>query len=119
MFLTAFSELPLATAIATATTATSTTTTPTAAGPCTPTTPTAASTLPERASFVYDQGTAEKVLAVQRGDGFIGLFIIGDFHEAEAARLSGETITNHGDAIGLHTRLSEPCLQLLFGCLER
>ena len=113
-----FGDLPFPTATTTATTATTTSAT-TTGRPSAPTTTPAAATLPKRARFVYDPGPTQEALAVQRGDGAIGLFIVGDFHEAEAARLSREAIADQGDALGFHTCLSKPCLQLLLGCLER
>jgi hypothetical protein len=113
-----YAELPLATTTTTATATTTSTTTAATTGPSTATATPAASTLPKRTSFIHDQGPAQKALAVQGGDGLICLFIVGDFHESEAARLSGKTITHHGNGIGFHPSLSEPRLQLLLGCLE-
>jgi hypothetical protein len=71
------------------------------------------------ARFVDHQVPASKVLAVQRGHRAICFFIIGDFDEGEPTRLAGETVANETDGGRIHSNLTKPFLQLLFGSVER
>jgi hypothetical protein len=72
-----------------------------------------------RTSFVHYQVPASKVLTVQRGDRAICFFIIGDFDEGEPTRLARETVANQTDRGRIHSNLTKPFLQLLFGSVER
>jgi hypothetical protein len=45
-----------------------------------------------RTRFVYDQSAAQKILAVQRFDGFVRLGVVANFGKTETAWLSRETI---------------------------
>jgi hypothetical protein len=48
--------------------------------------------------FVHYEVAPAKVLAIERVDGAIGVFIIVHFHEREAPRLPGEPVTNQINA---------------------
>jgi hypothetical protein len=60
-----------------------------------------------RASFVDDECAAEKILAVQGGDGLLSFCIIPNFGETKAARLTRETIAEERERIGLHADFRE------------
>jgi hypothetical protein len=45
-----------------------------------------------RACLVDYERSSEKVFAVERRDGFLGLLIVADLRETEPARLSGESV---------------------------
>ena len=49
--------------------------------------------------FVDRQGPALEVLAVQAGDGLVGLFLVRHLDEAEAARLTGELVLDDRRAL--------------------
>jgi len=111
------------TAVATSATApaaaitTAATTTSTTAIAATPTTATGALRL--RTRFVDDKVPAPEVLTIQARHGAVGVFIVGDFDEGKASRLSREAIPNQTDRGGIHTHLTKPFLQLLFRSVER
>jgi hypothetical protein len=52
-----------------------------------------------RAGFVDNQRSAEKILAVERGDCFFRFLVVADFGEAEAARLPGEPVAEQRERI--------------------
>jgi hypothetical protein len=78
---------------------------------------TAAFTL--RTRFIHHQRAAQKILAVERFDGFVCFGVVADFGETEAARLSRETIAQQRERIRLHTNLRKQRRYLLFRGLER
>jgi hypothetical protein len=83
-------------------------------------TPTAATRpLGLRTRFIDYQVPATEILTVKIGDGAIRFFIICNFDEGEPARLPREPIPNQIDCGRVYPYLSEPLLQLLFGCRER
>jgi hypothetical protein len=51
-----------------------------------------AATFTLRARFVYHERAAQKILAVERFDGFVRLGVVANFSKTETARLSCETI---------------------------
>jgi hypothetical protein len=81
--------------------------------------PASTAAFPRRARFVDHDCTAQKILAVQRGDRFIRLSIVGDLDKAEASRLAGETISNQRHRIRLDTRIGKLRSQILLACLKR
>jgi hypothetical protein len=119
--ITAVSTVSAATAPA-AVAASATTAAPTtmaAAAAAITTTASATSTAPGaalslRPGFIdYEIPTAE-ILAVQRVDRAVGVFVALHFHEGKTAGLSREAITNEIDTRGSYANLCEPFLQLLF-----
>jgi hypothetical protein len=112
----------IAAAVAAAATASPTAITTAAAATTTavtapPTTTTGAFGL--RTRFVHNQVPAPEVLTIETGNSAIGVFIVGDFDEGEATRLSREAISDQTDCGGIHTNLPKPFLQLLFRSVER
>jgi hypothetical protein len=73
-----------------------------------------AATLSLRPGFIDHEVPAAEILAVQRVDGAVGVFVTLHFHEGKAAGLSREAITNEIDTRGSYANLCEPFLQLLF-----
>jgi hypothetical protein len=73
-----------------------------------------AATLSLRPGFIDYEVPAAEILAVQRVDRAVGVFIALHFHEGKAAGLSREAITNEIDTRGSYANLCEPFLQLLF-----
>jgi hypothetical protein len=71
-----------------------------------------AAALSLRPGFVDDKVSPAEILTIERSDRALRFFIACDFHEREAARLSGETVSNEVDCRGITTRLSEPFLKL-------
>ena len=69
------------------------------------TTSTAARTFGLGTGFVDYQVPATEILTVQAGHCAVGIFIVGNFDEGEAARLAGETITNQTDCRGTYSHL--------------
>jgi hypothetical protein len=102
------------------TSSSSATTAATAAAPPTIATTTTAITAATRAAFglrlgfVDDQIASAKILTVQAGNGFLGVFVGRDFHESEAARLSGEAVTDKRDRRRSDSNLREPFVELVF-----
>ena len=100
--------------------AASTATTAMAAAPAAiTTTASATSTAPAaalslRPSFVDNQVPPAEILAIQRVDRAVGVFVTLNFDESETARLTREPVTNEIDARGSNANLCEPFLQLLF-----
>jgi len=72
-----------------------------------------------RTSFVHNQRAAQKILAVERFDGFVRFGVVANFGETETARLSRETIAQQRERIRLHTNLRKKRCYLLFRGLER
>jgi hypothetical protein len=80
----AISAASTTTAMAAATTAATTTTTSTAISAATA--PTAATTtLSLRPRFIHDEVSPAEILSVKRVYGLVGVFVVGDFDEGEAA----------------------------------
>lgn len=50
-----------------------------------------------RPRFVDDQGAAEKLLAVEGGDGFFGFRIVTKFRETETAGLTGKAVLQESE----------------------
>src|SRR5579862_5306293 len=71
-----------------------------------------------RTRFVHYQVPATKILTIEVGNRAIRFFIVGNFDEGESPRLSRESIPNQVDCGRVHANLSEPFLQLFFGCRE-
>jgi hypothetical protein len=71
------------------------------------------------AGFIHHESAAEKILAVQSGDGFFRFGIILDFREAETAGLACESIAKKRQRIGLNADFSEQCMNLFFRGLKR
>src|SRR5215475_10952623 len=69
--------------------------------------------------FVDDQVAAAKVLPVHGVDSAVGFFVIGNFDEGEAARLSGKPIANEIDCRGINACLGKIIVQGIFRCGER
>jgi hypothetical protein len=72
-----------------------------------------------RARFVHHEIPAPEILTVQGSDSAIRFFIIVNFDESEAARLTREPIANQTDCRGVNTDLTKPFLELLFRRVER
>src|SRR5579871_803607 len=103
-----------ATSITSATTASAATSTTTASGS---TATTAASTARSSAAafahgtgFVYNQRTAQEILAIARLNRPVGFFVVAEFRESETARIACEFIANDLHGIGLKSGSSEPVL---------
>ncbi len=73
----------------------------------------AADALCFRPSLVNIDGAAAQLRTVQAGDGFVALFVIGHFDEAEAARPSCVAVGQNAHAIHLPESL-ESLAQLIF-----
>jgi hypothetical protein len=71
-----------------------------------------------RTRFVHYQVPATKILTIEVGNRAIRFFIVSYFDEGEPPRLSRESIPNQVDRGRVHANLSEPFLQLFFGCRE-
>ena len=119
--ITAVSTITAATAPAAvaASATTATPTTMTAATAAITTTASATSTAPAatlslRPGFIDYEVPAAEILAVQRVDRAVGVFVTLHFREGKAAGLSREAITNEIDTRGSYANLCEPFLQLLF-----
>jgi hypothetical protein len=80
---------------------------------------TGAPTFTLRTRFIDDQRPAQKILAVERFDGFVCFGVVANFSETETARLSREAIAQQRERIRLHTNLRKQRRYLLFGGLER
>jgi hypothetical protein len=84
----------------TATTVSAATTTAamTAAAPAvtttTATTATATTALSLRPGFIHHEVSAPEILAIERINCTIRIFVIGNFHESEPTRLTGESVTD-------------------------
>jgi hypothetical protein len=63
-----------------------------------------------RARFIDNKVPAAEILTVETGYRAIRIFVIGDFNESEAARLSGKTVTNQTDGRRADSQLSKPFL---------
>jgi len=50
-----------------------------------------------RTRFVNNQGAAEKLLAVEGGNGFFGFGIVTKFGETETAWLTGKAVFQEGE----------------------
>lgn len=72
-----------------------------------------------RAGFVHHQCATEKILAVERGDGFLRLGVVANLREAETAGLTRKPIAQQRQRIRLHADLREQRSNLLFCSLER
>src|ERR1700674_1419295 len=72
-----------------------------------------ATTLGCRLVFVHDQFSPAEILSVERVYGLVGVFVVGDFHEGEAARLTRETVADQIHSRGSYTNLREPLVKLL------
>ena len=104
-----------ATAAATATTASAEAAASTAATSAAPTT--AAFAL--WTGFVDNDLPAHQVLAIERLDGPVGLFIIVDLNEPEPARLTGEAVADQSYVRRSDARLNKPVGQLFLIDLKR
>jgi hypothetical protein len=85
----------------------------TAAATARPAATSAASTLGLRAGFVNYQIPTTEILAIERIDGAVGVFIIVYFHECKSARLSREAVANKIYCRGSDASLGKPFVQLL------
>jgi hypothetical protein len=72
-----------------------------------------------RTCFIYNQRAAQKILAVERFDGFVCFSVVANFSETETARLSGETIAQKRERIRLHPNFRKKRRYLFFRGLER
>jgi hypothetical protein len=104
---------PIAT-IAAASTTTATTTMPTTTAAETTTAAPTAATLLLGTSFIDHQIAATEVLTVERVNGAISLFVIGDFNESETARLSRKTVADEIDCGRVDTSLREKFMKRIF-----
>src|SRR5579859_703527 len=84
------------------------------AATATASTTTTTSALSLRPRFIDDEVPPAEVLAVQRIDRAVGVFVALHFHEGKAAGLTREPVTNEIDTRGSYANLCEPFLQLLF-----
>src|ERR1700674_1895312 len=96
------------TATTSSTAATTSSTAISAAAPAT-----TAATLGLRPRFVHHQVSPAEILSVERVYGLVGVFVVGDFHEGEAARLTRETVADQIHSRGSYTNLREPLVKLL------
>jgi len=71
-----------------------------------------------RTRFVDHQVPAAEILTIEIGNRAIRFFIVGNFDEGETPRLTREAIANQVDCRRTDTNLTQPFLQLLFGCRE-
>ena len=102
---------------ATATTSPAATTATVSAAAATTAAPSAASTtatLAHRTGFVHDDVASFELLAVQRLDRLVCLFIVLNFDKSEATRLTRETIANESNVRRSHTCLREPLSNFFF-----
>jgi hypothetical protein len=72
----------------------------------------ATATLSLRPRFVHHQVSPAEILSVKRIYGLVGFFVVGDFDEGEAARLTRETVANQIHSRGSYTNLREPLVKL-------
>jgi hypothetical protein len=75
---------------------------------------TTATALLLRARFIDHQIAATEVLTVERVNGAISLFVIGDFNESETARLSRKTVADEIDCGRVDTSLREKFMKRIF-----
>ena len=111
-----------ATPVATASAATASSTAPatvSAAITASPATPSATTAFSLRTSFVYYQGAAEKVFAVESCNRLLRCAVVVNLGETETARLSGKAIAQQRQRIRLYADFSKQRLHLLFCCLKR
>jgi hypothetical protein len=78
-----------------------------------------AATFTLRTRFIHHQRAAQKILAVERFDGFVCFGVVANFGETETARLSSETIAQKRERIGLNANFRKQRRYLLFRGLER
>jgi hypothetical protein len=117
---TTVAAITAASAAATTTSATIAATATAATTPAIASAPTAATrALGLRTRFIDYQVPATEILTVEIGDRAIRFFIIRNFDEGKTPRLAREPIPNQIDCGRVYAYLSEPLLQLLFGCRER
>jgi hypothetical protein len=109
----AISAAPAAVTPASATTAT-VAATPTTTAAAVPAAPTTAGALGLRPGFVDHEVSPAEILTVHGINRAVSVFVVVDFDEGEAARLSGETIANEIDTRGSNTDLGEPLVELIF-----
>jgi hypothetical protein len=69
--------------------------------------------------FIDDERAAQKILAVERFDGFVCFAVVANFSETKTARLSCETIAQQRERIRLHANFRKKRRYLLFSGLER
>jgi hypothetical protein len=109
---------PAVTATTTATSSASATTTAVTSAAAT-----AASTGPASATsasfclgprLIHHQVASAEILAIQRIDGALRVFIVAHFHEREATRLAGETVANQIHGRGRDADLRKPFVELVF-----
>jgi hypothetical protein len=86
------------------------------AAPATAAEPSAA--LGFRACLIDSQGAPAGIAAVECGDGSVRFAVVWHFHEAEAARPTGVTVSDHGSTVDRAVGL-EPLSQVSFGSTER
>jgi hypothetical protein len=72
-----------------------------------------------RTRFVDHQVPAPEILTIEIGHRAIRFFIVRNFNEGETPRLTREAIANQIDRGRTDANLTQPFLQLLFGCRER
>ncbi|HET9803004.1 MAG TPA: hypothetical protein VFP96_07200 [Candidatus Acidoferrum sp.] len=101
----------IAAATTTAASAAAMTTTPAAIAAATTSAATTAFSL--RPSFIHNEIASPEILAVHGIDGAVGFFVVGDFDEGKATRLSRETVANEIDCRGIDTRLREKFVQAI------
>jgi hypothetical protein len=75
---------------------------------------TATGALGLRPRFIDHQISPAEILAVQRIDGTVRIFVTVNFNEREPAGLPGKTIANQIHTRWTDTRLSEPFMDLIF-----
>jgi len=79
-----------------------------------PATSAATGTLCLRPCFIHHEVAPAKILAVQRIDRAIRIFIAIYFDECKPARLPCKTVTDEIDARGCYANLREPLVELIF-----
>src|SRR5260370_8671341 len=67
-----------------------------------------------RTCFIHYEVSSAEILAVQRVDGAIRVFVIGHFNEVESARLSRKAIATQIHPRASHTDLRKPLVELVF-----
>jgi hypothetical protein len=103
---------------ATATTTSAATAASTAAIPSAATT-TSASAFTRRTRLIHDHVAAHEILAVQRLNRAVCIFIIRHFNETETARLPRKTIPHQSYIRRRNSRLRKPVSHILFSSLKR
>src|ERR1700677_240583 len=69
--------------------------------------------------FIYNQRSSQKILSVQRLDGFHSFGVVANFSKTKSARLIRKAVPQQRERIGLNSNFREHCRDLLFRSFER